>query len=53
MKRFVYGIIGSLCYPTVLLIQHFISNKELSIGLCGIVVGICLTCLIHFWIVGE
>ena len=49
MKHFVYLLIYVLCLPSKYLIQHFISDKELCLYLCGIVFGVGITCLIHFF----
>ena len=53
MKHFVYSLISVLCFPSIYLIQRFISDRELCLCLCGVVVGVCITCLIHFFIIGE
>lgn len=53
MKRFVYLLIYVLCLPSKYLIQRFISDKELCLWLCGIVFGVGITCLIHFFIIKK
>lgn len=53
MKHFVYALISVLCLSSIFLIQRFISGRELCLCLCGIALGICLTCLIHFFIIKE
>ena len=46
MKHFVYSLISVLCFPAVIVIQHFVQDKTTEAGLAGLVTGICLTCLI-------
>lgn len=53
MKHFVYALISVLGLLSILLIQRFISDKELCLSLCGIALGINITCLIHFFIIEE
>ena len=53
MKRFVYLLIYVLCLPSKYLIQRFISDKELCLWLCGVVFGVGITCLIHFFIIEK
>lgn len=51
MKKFVYSLISVLSLPSIFLILRFVSDRELC--LCGVTLGICVTCLIHFFIIGE
>lgn len=53
MKRFVYALISVLCLLSIDLILNFVSDRELCLCLCGIALGINITCLIHFFIIGE
>ena len=53
MKHFVYLLIYVLCLLSKYLIQRFISDKELCLWLCGIMFGVGITCLIHFFIIKE
>lgn len=53
MKRFVYSLMSVLCFPVVIVIQHFVQDKTTEAGLAGFVAGICLTCLIHSFIIEE
>lgn len=53
MKRFVYLLIYVLCLLSKHLIQRFISDGELYLYLCGIVFGVGITCLIHFFLIKE
>lgn len=53
-KHLIYSFISLLCFPTVIVIQHFVQDKTTATGLVGLVIGICLTCLIHSFIIrGE
>lgn len=53
MKHFVYSLISVLCILSIYLIAHFVSDRDLCQCLCGIALGVCITCLIHFFIIGE
>lgn len=53
MKHFVYSLISVLCILSILLILRFISDRELCLCLCGMALGVCITCLIHFFIIEE
>lgn len=53
MKHSVYALISVLCLLSILLILRFISDRELCLCLCGMALGINITCLIHFFIIEE
>ena len=53
MKKFVYSLISVLCLLSIDLIQRFVSDRELCLCLCGIALGVCITCLIHFFLIEE
>ena len=51
LKHFVYSLISVLCILSIYLIPRFVSDRDLC--LCGIALGVCITCLIHFFIIEE
>lgn len=53
MKKFVYSLISVLCLLSIDLIQRFVSDRELCLCLCGMALGVCITCLIHFFLIEE
>lgn len=53
MKHFVYSLISVLCILSIYLIAYFVSDRDLCQCLCGIALGVCITCLIHFFIIEE
>lgn len=53
MKKLIYSIIGALCYPAVITVKHFVKDEVTCAGVAGIVVGICLTCIIISFITED
>lgn len=53
MKRLIYSIIGTLCYPAVMIVKHFVKDEVNLAAIAGIIVGICTTCIIISFITED
>lgn len=53
MKKLIYSDIGTLCYPAVMIVEHLVKDEMTRTGIAGIIVGICLTCIITSFITED